>query len=386
MAHIWAVLEQRNGIVHESSNELLAELIELAQRQQEPTEVSAIVLTPTIEMNLSPIPSSQSTDDEQNSIDNPLVHGTDTPRGYPGVAWRNSSTDTSRGYPAIPWSGSNTSPQHLYLLEHPLLATYTTEGTVSTIAWLLQQHAPRLIATSATANGRDWMPRLAARLHLPLVPSCLGLDLHDDSLFALRTLYEGRAYIQTQTPLHGKTALATLLPGVRGLPVTSSASTPTPAQRITLHRLIPEITSSPASERIRSLSIEAPAPETVELEAAERIVAGGRGIGREGFTQIASFARLLGAAVGATRVATDKGWIDHARQIGATGKSVHPRLYIACGISGAAQHTSGMREAQTVVAINPDRSAPIFALADLGLLGDANQILPLAAEMITKPM
>jgi electron transfer flavoprotein alpha subunit len=82
-------------------------------------------------------------------------------------------------------------------------------------------------------------------------------------------------------------------------------------------------------------------------------------------------------------VATDRGWVEHARQIGATGKSVHPRLYIACGISGAAQHTSGMREAQTVVAINPDRNAPIFALADLGLLGDANQILPLAAQLLT---
>jgi electron transfer flavoprotein alpha subunit len=130
------------------------------------------------------------------------------------------------------------------------------------------------------------------------------------------------------------------------------------------------------------LSIEAPPPEEIELEAAERIVAGGRGVGREGFTQLASFARLLGAAVGATRVATDQGWIEQARQIGATGKSVRPKLYIACGISGAAQHTSGMREAQTVVAINPDRSAPIFALADLGLLGDANQILLLAAEML----
>jgi electron transfer flavoprotein alpha subunit len=118
------------------------------------------------------------------------------------------------------------------------------------------------------------------------------------------------------------------------------------------------------------------------LEAAERIVAGGRGVGQEGFTAIASFARLLGAAVGATRVATDRGWVEHARQIGATGKSVHPKLYIACGISGAAQHTSGMREAQTVVAINPDRSAPIFSLADLGLLGDANQILPLAAKIL----
>jgi len=97
---------------------------------------------------------------------------------------------------------------------------------------------------------------------------------------------------------------------------------------------------------------------------------------------VVAFARLLGAAVGATRVATDRGWIEHVRQIGTTGKSVHPRLYIACGISGAAQHTAGIREAQTVVAINPDRNAPIFALADLGLLGDANQVLPLAARLL----
>jgi len=81
-------------------------------------------------------------------------------------------------------------------------------------------------------------------------------------------------------------------------------------------------------------------------------------------------------------VATDRGWIEHARQIGTTGKSVHPKLYIACGISGAAQHATGMRDAQTVVAINPDRTAPIFALAELGLLGDANAILPLAEKMI----
>jgi electron transfer flavoprotein alpha subunit len=135
-------------------------------------------------------------------------------------------------------------------------------------------------------------------------------------------------------------------------------------------------------ERIRRLAVKPPSPEEVELDAAERIVAGGRGIGREGFNNVAAFARLLGAAVGATRVAADRGWIEHARQIGTTGKSVHPRLYIACGISGAAQHTAGMYEAQTVVAINPDRNAPIFALADLGLLGDANQVLPLAARLL----
>jgi electron transfer flavoprotein alpha subunit len=130
------------------------------------------------------------------------------------------------------------------------------------------------------------------------------------------------------------------------------------------------------------MAIQAPSPEEVELSVAERIVAGGRGVGQQGFTMLASFAHKLGAAVGATRVATDLGWIEHERQIGTTGKIVRPRLYLAAGISGAAQHTSGMSEAQTIIAINPDRGAPIFALADLGLLGDANEILPLASKLL----
>jgi electron transfer flavoprotein alpha subunit len=169
---------------------------------------------------------------------------------------------------------------------------------------------------------------------------------------------------------------------VRGAPALAEQTT---VVNLKITRIVPELLERTKQERIQHLALEAPLPEAVELDAAERIIAGGRGIGRDGFNNVAAFARLLGAAVGATRVATDRGWIEHARQIGATGKSVHPRLYIACGISGAAQHTSGMREAQTVVAINPDRSAPIFALADLGLLGDANQILPLASALIEQP-
>jgi electron transfer flavoprotein alpha subunit len=154
----------------------------------------------------------------------------------------------------------------------------------------------------------------------------------------------------------------------------------TPALEIT--HFVPEFRQDHGQGRIRQIAVQAPSAEEIELDAAERIVAGGRGVGREGFTTLASFARLLDAAIGATRVATDLGWIEHARQIGTTGKIVRPRLYIACGISGAAQHINGMSEAQTVIAINPDRSAPIFALADLGLLGDANQVLPLAAQML----
>jgi electron transfer flavoprotein alpha subunit len=225
------------------------------------------------------------------------------------------------------------------------------------------------------------MPRLAARLHLPFVPGCLGLGLQDDAVLALRSVYEGRAYLQIRTNLHKRTALATLVPGVRGVPVKMQSSV-TPTASLTITRVTPEIPAGRGKERVRRIAIQAPSLEEVELDAAERIVAGGRGVGQEGFTHISAFARLVGAAVGATRVATDRGWVEHARQIGATGKSVHPKLYIACGISGAAQHTSGMREAQTIVAINPDRTAPILALADLGLLGDANQVLLLAADMI----
>ena len=334
LSEIWAVLEQSDGILAEESGELLAELSELARRQPDQATLCEVILT-------SP-PSSRDR----------FIESAPSPFGV----------------------------QHLYVIEHPQLAHYSTGGYVGALAWLLHEHSPLLIASSATANGRDWMPRLAARLQLPFVPGCLGLDLHDDGLFALRSVYEGRAYIQTRTTLHGKTALATIIPGVRGNP--TGPTNRQIAQQMTVTHLTPDLPSAYQQAHIRQLGIQAPSPEAVELDAAERIVAGGRGIGREGFTNVAAFARLLGAAVGATRVATDRGWIEHERQIGATGKSVHPKLYIACGISGAAQHTSGMREAQTVVAINPDRSAPIFALSDLGLLGDANAILPLAAKMI----
>jgi electron transfer flavoprotein alpha subunit len=330
MSEIWAVLEYIEGALKEQNGELLAELADLAKRQPEPTTLRALLLM------------------------------------SPGSA--------------LPYMAelSHLGVEHFTVLEHPFFAHYTTEGYVAGLAWMLQGHiAPLLIATSATANGRDWMPRLAARLHLPFVPGCLGLDLHDDGLYALRAVYDGRAYIQTRTILHGRTALATLVPGVRGVPTKTM-----PGNELLVQRVNPHIPESAGQERIRQVALVAPSPEDVELEAAERIVAGGRGIGQEGFAQLASFARLLGAAVGATRVATDRGWVEHERQIGATGKNVHPKLYIACGISGAAQHTSGMRDAQTIIGINPDRSAPIFALAELGLLGDANQVLPLAAKML----
>ncbi len=190
MSEIWAVLEQREGAFHEQSGELLAELADIARRQQDQTALCAVVLD-------SP---------DMPSLDATLL--------------------TRLGV------------QRLYLVEHPQLASYTTDGYVSALAWLLQQHTPLLVVTGATADGRDWMPRLAAKLRLPFVSSCLGLDLHNHALFALRSLYEGRAYIQTRTTLHGRTGLATLLAEVRGTPM--QAQGPHPSLQTV--RLTPDIT------------------------------------------------------------------------------------------------------------------------------------------------
>lgn len=367
MSEIWAILEHRDGILAEESGELLAELSELVQRLPEQAILCAVILNEPSRDRLI-VSAVGYTDNTINSAHDP----------------ENEDSGRDQSVPTAIYNVLETSGiQHLYLIEHPQLAYYTTNGYVGALEWLLREHSPLLVAASATANGRDWIPRLAARLHLPYLPGCLGLDLHDDGLFALRSVYDGRAYIQTRTSLHGKTALATFIPSVRGNPPGSTDRLKQQLeQQLTVTYLTPDLPPWQEQAHFKHIGIQAPSPEAVELDAAERIVAGGRGIGREGFTNVAAFARLLGAAVGATRVATDRGWIEHERQIGATGKSVHPRLYIACGISGAAQHTSGMREAQIVVAINPDRSAPIFSFADLGLLGDANSILPLAATMI----
>lgn len=333
MSEIWAILQHHEAQFDEQSVELLSEMLEVAQRQQEKSDVCAIILT----------------SQESALPDLTSIH-------VQGIA-------------------------HIYVLAHPTLDRYSTEAYVGALAWFIRQRRPLLVTSSATANGHDCMARLAARLRLPFAPGCLSIDMQDDALFTLRTMYDGRAYVQMRTQLQGRTALATLIPGTRGNPVSGmNAAIGKAIGEMTM--VTPTIDDSIERERIKHIALQAPSPEDVELEAAERIVAGGRGMGREGFARVAAFARLLGAAVGATRVATDRGWVEHARQIGATGRIVHPRLYIACGISGAAQHTSGMREAQTVIAINPDRTAPIFALADLGLLGDANQVLPLAADLM----
>ena len=273
MNEILAVLEHSDSTLHEQSGELLSELVDMAGRQPISAVVCAVLLF-----------SQQAEFPNVSLLEKLGVH-------------------------------------QLYILEHTQLVRYSTEGYAGALAWIIQQRMPLLVVTGATPNGRDWAPRLASQLHLPFVPNCLSLDIHDDGLFALRSIYEGRAYIQTRTALDGRTALATLVPGVRGMREKEQRS----FASLKMTRLIPEIQQGSGQERVSHITIQAPSPEEVELDVAERIIAGGRGVGQEGFATIASFAHRLDAAVGATRVATDLGWVEHARQIGATGKIVYPR-------------------------------------------------------------
>src|SRR5260370_11482165 len=252
MSEILAILDHRNGALDEMSGELLAEMREVAQRQENPATVCAVILS------------------------------------APGASIPDLASINAQGI------------ANLYILAHPLLDRYSTEAYVSALAWLIRQRKPLLVASSATANGRDCMARLAARLRLPYAPGCLSIDMRDDTLFTLRTMYDGRAYIQLRTPLKGRTALATLVPGIRGNPI-GSKNTAIRSLNAAITTLAPSIDDSKERERTRHIATQAPSPEDVEFQAAERLVAGGRGIGRADFTQVAAFAHLRRAAGSANR-------------------------------------------------------------------------------------
>jgi len=255
----------------------------------------------------------------------------------------------------------------VYMAEHPLLTSYTTDAYTDVIVGLVQHYQPAILICGATPNGCDLAPRLATRLGVNLASDCVSLDSNDDGqLIATKPAYQDKVYAKVLYPAAGL-QIATLRPGVRGVDEADSSR----------HCEVVTVPVSVDSEHIRTrrLGVVPADPKTVDISEAERIVAGGRGVG-DNFHNLWELADLLGAAVGGTRVAVDRGWLPLERLIGATGKTVKPRLYLACGISGATQHSIGMKDSETVIAINVDRTAPIFPLADLGVVADLNQVIP----------
>ena len=253
------------------------------------------------------------------------------------------------------------------IVEHPALASYTPEAAAEAVAKLVLTHAPWGILIGATERGRDWGPRLAARLSLGLTGDAIDIELDSEHrMVALKPAFGGNIVAS----IYSKTfpQMATVRPGVLEL------AAPSQARDAEIRIARPEL-SAPKSRLIKAHSI---LDATIApLEGAEVVVGIGMGVGGpDGVAKAAAFARVLGAAICATRRVTDNGWVPRQLQVGLTGKSIDPRLYIAIGVRGASNHTCGLKRADTIVAINNDADAPIFERANIGLVADWETVLP----------
>jgi electron transfer flavoprotein alpha subunit len=256
----------------------------------------------------------------------------------------------------------------IYLFDDPALKAYATESYARAVAQVITDKKPSVVLIPFTSTGKDLAPRVAAKVGAGLVSDCVALSVKDGRLQARRPLYAGKAY--ATVAWEGEPQMATLRPNVFPL---GSAD---PARKA-------EIVKGKAdtSARARVTAVHATAAGKVELGEAQIIVSGGRGLkGPEHFPLVTRLGEAFGAAVGASRAVVDAGWVDHQLQVGQTGKTVSPTLYIACGISGAIQHLAGMSSSKYIVAINKDADAPIFKVANYGIVGDLFEVVPKLTE------
>jgi len=262
------------------------------------------------------------------------------------------------------------------LARHDLLAGYSAEAFAATLVEICGTVNPRIVLGAATAMGRDFLPRAAARLRTGLAQDCTEIRIVEGAqLECVRPIYAGKALARVR-PV-SIPAIATLRPNV------FAACNPDASHVATVEEFKPSL--EPAKVRARTVGVVTGADQKVELTEASIIVSGGRGMkGPENFAMLQELADALGGAMGASRAAVDAGWIDHQHQVGQTGKTVSPTLYIACGISGAVQHLAGMSSSKYVVAINKDPEAPIFKIADYGIVGDLFAVVPELTRQIRR--
>ncbi|GAW93113.1 electron transfer flavoprotein subunit alpha/FixB family protein [Calderihabitans maritimus] len=256
------------------------------------------------------------------------------------------------------------------------LEKYSTGTYTKVISDLIREHQPFAFFLGNTAMGKDLAPRVAERVGTGLSSDCTGIELVDGNLHFVRPIYAGKAFAKTVCP-EARPVMATIRPNV--FPV----SEPDAARQAE----VVEVPVQVGMEDLKAIVKEVvkQASGRVELTEADIIVSGGRGMkGPENFKILEELADVLGAAVGASRAAVDAGWREHQYQVGQTGKTVSPSLYIACGISGAIQHLAGMSSSKVIVAINKDPEANIFKVADYGIVGDLFEIVPLLTEEFKK--
>jgi electron transfer flavoprotein alpha subunit len=260
--------------------------------------------------------------------------------------------------------------------DDPQLNQYTTGAYTSVLNRIIRQEEPQAVLLGNTAAGRDLAPRLAQRLGVGQASDCTGMEYAAEPFLRFtRPVYAGKAFASVAT--EARPIVATIRPNTFAVVMRQPQGQP-------------EVVNYPVAIEANDLKViirevAVAVSKRPELTEANIIVAGGRGVkGPEHFAMLGELADVVGGAVAASRVAVDAGWVEHEYQIGQTGKTVSPTLYIACGISGAIQHLAGMGSARCVVAINKDPEANIFKVADYGIVGDVFEVVPLLTQELKK--
>lgn len=315
---IWVFIEQKNGHVQSVSYELLGKAQELAKKLN--CQVSGVLIGNKLE----------------DQLDELIFCGAD----------------------------------NIYLVEAPELANFQDEPYTNIIVELVKKYKPEILLCGATNIGRSLISRVAINIKAGLTADCTGLDIDPDKKILLQT-----------RPAFGGNIMATIIsPNYRPQMATvrHKVFAPMPADKKRKGKIIKEsFNPSLYISRTKLLDIIEEIESTVNLSEADIIVSGGRGMqGPENFKLLEELAHVLGAAVGSSRAAVDAGWMPYSHQVGQTGRTVAPKIYIACGISGQIQHLVGMQSSKIIIAINKDPEAPIFKVATYGIVGDLFQIIP----------
>jgi len=259
--------------------------------------------------------------------------------------------------------------ERIYTVESPVLERYRTIPFVESAAHLIKKYKPDIVLIGATSTGRDFAGGLATELRTGLTADCtdLGIEIESRSLLQTRPAFGGNIMATIKSSKH-RPQIATVRPKVFAMPQQE--------KKHQIEVIMSENNLSEDGQKTRILEW-IPSREGVNLADANVIVSGGRGIGKpENFALLQELADLLGGAVGASRAVVDAGWIDYSHQVGQTGRTVRPNIYIACGISGAVQHLAGMKTSDVIIAINKDSDALIFSVATYGYVGDVLEIVP----------
>ncbi len=268
-------------------------------------------------------------------------------------------------------------------VEDDLLDVYMTEPYVYALHKVIEDKKPEIVLYGATAIGRDLAPRVSARVHTGLTADCTGLTIEPDdkepeklNLMMTRPAFGGNIMATIACPDH-RPQMATVRPGVM------KAIKPSDQNPVNIEAF--KVVIPKECRNVEILDVTKIIQQRMNIEEAKVLVSGGRGMhGPDNYPMLEELADLLGGTISASRAAVDAGWVPKDRQVGQTGKTVRPNLYIACGISGAIQHLAGMEESEFIIAINKDETAPIFDVADVGIVGDIFQVVPLLIEELKK--